>query len=528
VLTRLLGVGAARFGITNIEADEAVAVELDGGLDEQLREPIAKARAAQGLLSDSGLLRVARVTFDEPALAVHVAATPEPSRGLLRRLMAGASPCELIGSGSVSAELVATVLSDAARHGALRAVLWTDGTDALPAAVSRELATLKGEVVSPAPVEPNDPLVDQALAEAMADEEETQSADPEAMMTSEDDSGPVPQSEAEESPSGDDHDRPDPAPPVDASAEALIVDRDFDGSGDEDLEREAPSPTLEAGPLGRVSRPPSGALSVHSTPMLASAVAVSRGARHFTPILTTSVENRHPQLAELDVREAPKEATTGHRDASPEPRTESSDSAPAGGIESPTRRSSEPPKVPRFPMPSAWATRPGDQPRGRRRGSRYTLPLIFGLIGIILAVGARWWRERPPVTPPPAPPAELQAPPPPATDATGSEPVAPGPRADLDRAPQPHELPVELPLSEKDAAMLNKGEGLLEVVAGRSDEIYVGHQLIGKGPSVKIPLPARAEPHEVRVKLRGEERVRYVVVQEGKRIRLRVAPPWTR
>jgi len=180
-------------------------------------------------------------------------------------------------------------------------------------------------------------------------------------------------------------------------------------------------------------------------------------------------------------------------------------------------------------MPSAWATRPGDQPHGKRRGVRYTVPLVFGLIGIALAVGARWWRERQPVTPPPAmvEAQQLPAPPPPAEPA-GAERATPAPADNAQRATRTENLPVELPLTKEDAALLSPGEGLLEVVAGRNDEIYVGHQLIGKGPSVKVPLPARSEPHEVRVKLRGEERVRYVVVPEGKRIRLRVAPPWSR
>ncbi|RLB63092.1 MAG: hypothetical protein DRI90_07625 [Deltaproteobacteria bacterium] len=473
------------------------------------------------------------MTFDEPALAVHVAATPEPSGGLLRQLIAGVSPRELIGSGRVSADLVASVLGDAARHGALRAVVWTDGTDALPAAVARELATMKGEISSPGPVEPNDPLVDQALAEGMAGEQDARSADAEDLATEEEGSGPVPLSETKESLDADELGPAEADLAVDASAASLIVDRDFDASEDDEHDPPAPSPapstSLEAGPLGRVSRPPPGAPSLHSTPMLASAVEVSQGARHFTPILTTAVEDHQPRLAALDEREAPTEAGRRHQDVPAESRTESRDPAPAEEAKSPEPEAIEPPKVPRFPMPSAWATRPGDQPRGRRRGSRYTLPLIFGLIGIVLAVGARWLRERPPVMPPPAPPAVLQAPPPPpANDATGGEQVAPGPRAEAQTAPRAHELPVLLPLSEQDAALLGKGEGLLEVVAGRSDEIYVGHQLIGKGPSVKVPLPARAEPHEVRVKLRGEERVRYVVVQEGKRIRLRVAPPWTR
>jgi len=75
---------------------------------------------------------------------------------------------------------------------------------------------------------------------------------------------------------------------------------------------------------------------------------------------------------------------------------------------------------------------------------------------------------------------------------------------------------------------VGKGEGVLEVVAGKNDEIYVNGQLIGKGPMVKATLKAVADPYEIRVKLRGEERVRYAVVKEAKRVRLRVAPPWAR
>ena len=83
-----------------------------------------------------------------------------------------------------------------------------------------------------------------------------------------------------------------------------------------------------------------------------------------------------------------------------------------------------------------------------------------------------------------------------------------------------------LPLTQDDE--VGKGEGMLEVVAGKNDKIYVNGQLMGKGPVVKVTLKAVPDPYEVRVKLRGEERVRYAVVKEGKRIKLRVAPPWSR
>ncbi|MBW2454491.1 MAG: response regulator [Deltaproteobacteria bacterium] len=512
VLVRLLGVGNGQFGVTQVDVDEAVAIDLEGTLDEQLRQPIAHARAAQGLCAGASLLRVERVSFDEPALAVHLAATPEPAAGLLRRLIAGASPRELIGSARAAAELVSRVLGNAARHGTIRAVLWADGTDVLPEAEARELAILRGEVCSAEPLEPADPLVAQALAESLVDEQDALSAEADE-MTPEDDSGPVPLSEAKE---------PDSVPDLaeeDASAAALIIESDFD----EAEVSPTPSPSLEAGPLGRVSRPPPGEPTRHETPVLASAVAVSKGARHYTPIMSTAVEERLPLLAELDRAEQPAPMVVTAPDG------EDSPAAAEPAPEAPAPEVADPPKVPRLPMPSAWATRPGDQPHGRRRGFRYTVPLVFGLIGIALAVGARWWRERQPLTPP-APPAEMQQlpAPPPAADPAIGERATPGPTRDSPPATRAEELPVELPLTKEDAAMLSPGEGLLEVVAGRSDEIYVDHQLVGKGPAAKIPLPARPEPHEVRVKLRGEERVRYVVVPEGKRIRLRVAPPWSR
>jgi hypothetical protein len=139
---------------------------------------------------------------------------------------------------------------------------------------------------------------------------------------------------------------------------------------------------------------------------------------------------------------------------------------------------------------------------------------------------------------PPAPVQTPQAPVPAPTPTHDSEPIelpvkptpAPAefeePKDDGKEAPG--EEPVELPVSKKDKSALKEGEGLLEVVVGRTDKVLVDGKLIGTGPVVKAVVAATAEPHEVRVKLRGEERVRYVVVPAGKRMRVRVAPPWSR
>ena len=81
---------------------------------------------------------------------------------------------------------------------------------------------------------------------------------------------------------------------------------------------------------------------------------------------------------------------------------------------------------------------------------------------------------------------------------------------------------------EDDRKRLKRGEGLLEVVAGRQHKIFVDGRLIGRGPVKKIPLKAGEQRHEIRVKMKGEERVRYVVMRPGVRLRVRVAPPWSR
>jgi hypothetical protein len=69
---------------------------------------------------------------------------------------------------------------------------------------------------------------------------------------------------------------------------------------------------------------------------------------------------------------------------------------------------------------------------------------------------------------------------------------------------------------------------VLEVVAGKSDTIYVDGKALGSGPTLSIPLRARDKPYELKVKQRGEERVVEVVVIEGRMARVRLAPPWQR
>jgi len=497
VMAALLGIGAGRFGVTSTPEGQAFSAELEGALDEQLLEPIARVRAAQGLMSGHRLIRIEKVILDERSMAVQLRATPEPSRGLLRALVAGVSPRELISAGRASADLVERVLCYAARQGAVRGVFGVQGYDLLPDAVERDLAVLSGEAddetvrASRAAMAPGGPGAEVALvlnAAAYAD---------------------------------DDHDEPEDVSssgPIEVLAEADLSPPPSDplGLADDEAEETAVVAALAddadglPGPLGGRSRPREQRASSGHTPVLASALEVSEHARHHTPALSRVVDNG-PRFASLeDDRQAVVPAPR-----SPEPAPEPAPKASLPDVVEPV--------LPRLPMPSAWATRgPEPPPPPRKSAARFLLPILFGVIGIGLAIGARWYREQQPVMPPPAP-QQLQAPVP-----TIEGPQSPTTTTGMVTPAATAELPVELPLSDQDAAKLKEGVGILEVVAGRDDVVYIGGERVGKGPVVKVPLMAQNEPYEVRVKLRGEQRVRYVIVKAGKRLRLRVAPPWSR
>jgi hypothetical protein len=241
-------------------------------------------------------------------------------------------------------------------------------------------------------------------------------------------------------------------------------------------------------------------------------------------MLSSAVECDDAPLARLD-EPRPAPAPPPAEPPRPEPRDEAPEharpsrrEAPFPAADSMARGPDEPPRVPRLPMPSAYGARAAEPPQ-KRRSARVMVPVLFGAAGIALAVGARWMRES--AAPAPLPPAIGEAQP------SAEPPVEPAATPGSVPA-KPEELPEELPLGNEDRARLRKGQGLLEIVAGREDVIHVDGKEVGTGPVLKLPVTASDEPHEVRVKMRGEERVRYVSVKEATRVRLRIAPPWSR
>jgi CheY-like chemotaxis protein len=142
VLAQMLGASAGRFAVG--PSAGVTQGELSGTLDELLARPIAAARGALATTTGAAALHVRRVRLDEEVLDVYLGATPEPARGLVRTLAAGASPKDLIVSGTVVPSLLEDVLADLAAHGAVVGVEGESGEDLLAPAVSRALSTLQG------------------------------------------------------------------------------------------------------------------------------------------------------------------------------------------------------------------------------------------------------------------------------------------------------------------------------------------------------------------------------------------------
>ncbi|AUX26963.1 transcriptional regulator [Sorangium cellulosum] len=216
--------------------------------------------------------------------------------------------------------------------------------------------------------------------------------------------------------------------------------------------------------------------------------------------------------------------------------------APAPALEeSPTPR--------RVRRPSAYApTPPAPAPA---RDNRTAMWILFAVAACVFAVGARLSREHelqgaPPPAPSPNPPAvePVTAAPPGVATTPGAvtmsgaavvPAVAAAPGADaapagaaggpVGETPASPVLPEDLPLAATDK--VPEGQGLLEVIAGAGDTLYVDGRKVGKG-SVKLPLAPKADAYEIRAKLRDEERVRFALVKAGRLTRLRIAPPWRR
>jgi CheY-like chemotaxis protein len=509
VLAALLGVGAGRFVVSPVAAGEAVTfrADLEGTLAEQLLPPIASARAAQRLLSGADLVKVGRVRIDEERLGAYLAATPEPARTLLRTLAAGASPSSMITSAQASARLVEDVLCDAAAHGAVLEIADRAGGDLLTPATETELQVLRGVRRSP-PAKALPPSFG-----GLPTFIETEA--PGAVVED-----PSPFASVVEPPL-------ERAGAVRASGWAPIAsigDEVEDPYGFSEIPGSVlpaaamPSDPVEAAPppATDLARMPAAAAPVASPPRLMvpppiPKIAVSADAMRPQP---QAPAGRGPAPAApmtLGSLTPPPVAPQVVIEESPAPKPSKSARRPVVVEET------EPTPVGRrVPRPSAYAPSTRAEPV---RDNRMMMWILFAVAGIAFAVAARWARERdatPAAPPEPTPVAPAQP-----TVTAAAPPVEPEPTAAPDTS-SAQDLP--LPAGAK----VPQGQGLLEVIAGNGNMILVDGSQVGLGPVVKLPLAPRKDPYEVRIKLRGEDQVRFVLVKEGRLARLRVAPPWSR
>jgi CheY-like chemotaxis protein len=480
VLAALLGVGAGRFAVAPAPENPFPA-ELEGTLDEQLLPTIALARAAQRLLSGVALIGVERVELTEAKMAAYTSATPEPARSLLRSLAAGVSPRALITSGQAAPRLVEDVLCDAAAHGAITAVIGPEGDELLEEAIEREIGILRGEekprpkAVTPVlDLGPNVETGAPAHRAPLAEGSEVNATETEATRR--------------------------------ASAAAALP-----------ITLEIPK-VLAAAPVPEAKTPE---LKVQAIPFLTPpAVVVAEDAPYRAPE-PNPLAAPNKSLLTLDSPLTPSVTPAPLCTPSPPPKAASLPPVIVAD-ESPSRAS---PRPSVFTPASATLTNPARKDKGGSKES-HLLWVLFAITGVVFAIVARVSRDHHDVAnAAPAPPAGASAANVTAAVLAPKAEPAGSPSGDGESRTDPI-LPVQSALREEDK--VSPGQGMLEVTAGASDAIYVDGTFSGNGPIVKRALAARKEPYEIRVKLRGEERVRFALVKEARLTRLRVAPPWSR
>ncbi len=495
---RLLGVRAGRFVIAPTREGSARTATLVGSLDELIRPHVAAARGAARLLQGASLTHVARLGFDDDWLSGYGALAPEPARALVRRLAGGEAPRKVLASGVTTARLFEEVVRDACARGAITSISGAGGEDLLGPATQAEMDVLLG--AKPASVAP------PPSGDAAADD-----VSPSGVVVA---------------PAGVQGEAVAPAQGLlaSAAAEELVargaptglppsVMTDGSPSVDVDVEASVAAPLANpSGPLltlGSLTPPPAAPRIEPDAPRAPviriprEEDRVARRGEGDAPARRPHEDDRPARKPHEDDRIARRGSSADDEDESPAPRRSKKSEA----------RTSKTPAAP-----------------GVKPNSRVGLWVMCAVAGIVFAVGARISQERrsaapaePPVVAPvvAAPPSATAA----ATSAPAAQPAAPIITVPGETADDPH-LPQEAPLRADEK--IPSGQGMLEVVVGPTDEVSIDGKPTVAGPVVKATLAPRAKPYEIRVKMRGEERVRFALVREGKRTRVRIAPPWNR
>lgn len=588
-LGAMLALGSGRF---QVEAgDGHVLREISGTIFQVLAKPVSMIRKWQAAVTGAETLRVERVSLDAEAIRGLVATTPEPARSVLAAMLEGRSPRSLVREGAASLDVVERVLVDLARRLAIVHVdLVTDPvlSEVEPPRLDAGAPTTVSPSVSATPQarSTGQPHEGPSSGRPTPTEGRFLPQPPPLTMTP----SPRPAHAATTARRTADGPRsaglepfsPESflvAPPEDdawvspvarvyakSGAEERLDEAVFEPVDDDDDELSVESLARRSISLRQSTPPPlprTPSAAGYQTPRLATRVGLVE-----EPVLAQATRSSFPPPMPMPRRpqpgrvEAQPAVIREHAASVPSPLVPLVESSPFHPSASPQQqRVSEPPPsdgtASRAVKPSAFAPKAPATEATTRSPRRFVGPVLFAMAGVALAVGGRWWRYRehthsatqaanvvetatmehapadraaaPSPAVAPQPPAGATAtpaivPPSPAAVSATDEPAeSPGKEASPDA-----QAPEEVALTKKERKRLAANQGLVEVVAGRKDEILLDGKRVGMGPIQRVALPAGDEQHEVRVKLRGEERVQYVTVKAGVKLRLRMAPPWSR
>jgi CheY-like chemotaxis protein len=567
----LLAVGAGRFEVERSE--HPLAYELTGSLGDLLAGPANAARKWHTAVVGAELFRIGRIAFDESAIVGLLEVTPEPARSMFDALLAGRPPRDLVLAGEATQSLVERVLVDIARRqGFVHIDYVTAPVVEVPLVAAGEPKLLEHASVAAGSDAPAVAPAPPPIATRRAPPDEPRSLPPtpsfESLLSAEPiDASHVAAGHVVAAPAPVQLPPPRvPGRPPERAAVKLVTPHAASESEQdrESFEIDVADQPSWASPVARV--PHESDVAAHADEAIFEPVdeveaAPSRPSirvskpprRDPEPVVPAPRQERRAVLVHVAVGAkgaSPIEA--GYSDAAspPEPvdggrqdEAKAADRAAARVADVDLSATAMPSSfVPRAPAPS----------EPRRSAMRFVAPAIFVTLGISLAVGARWWRYQelarveipaPRVEPasqvvasePAAPPVEPVAaapvvlPPEPAANAPGADAVPSGGAAPAaEAAASTEEAPAELALTPREQKRLSATQGLVEIVAGKKDEIFVDGKRVGQGPVQRVALHGGDQKHEVRVKMRGEERVRYVTAKAGAKLRLRMAPPWSR
>jgi len=517
-LPSLLGVSAGRF---SVEPDTApVTSEFSGALFDILKEPIARARASLAAVSANALLRLERVELERTLAETYLRATPEPTAGVVRRLLDGQSPAELVVSGAVSPLVLEVVLSDIARRGGVLSFVAAPGPRSVPppeppndsatpliaAAVLPKAAPAvdagdtgwdegapPGEPAPPAPA--TIPLRVSGLANTLPlNTELTPGAESEPSFTFGMDSttlegmgaGLPPAEPRSPQPSGSD-------PELGAHVIGLIGESAADDSGDEPRERPASTERLPA------------EQGAQASPVAPSDAPVANEARPVALHPSQTMRSSDPGVLPRESVPAVTTVEAAPKGDGPEKLDKT---LKATDID-PKRLPTQPPT--RARSASKPAEKSASKPPESASGSVGKLLFRSALAGAV-AFGATTWFLLPLL----------------GTDKDESaRTVEPAPEASSAATPPAAAPDTELSFEELDTPagiQLAPGQGIIEVEVTGADPIYVDDAFVGLGPLRRVSAPVGA--HKVEVRSPAATRRVDVTLAAGKRARVTApAPP---